>query len=102
MTTTHYYVYILQCDNGSYYTGYTTNLARRYQEHQNGTTKCKYTRSFKPVKMAQSWSVFENKTEAMAIERFIKRLAKPAKCDLILNPHRLTTLFHCQPFNETD
>ena len=100
MTATHYYVYILQCENGSYYTGYTTNLTRRYQEHQNGTTKCKYTRSFKPVKIAQSWSAFDNKTEALAIERFIKRLSKPAKSDLILNPDHLTTLFQCQPFNE--
>lgn len=101
MTATHYYVYMLQCENDSYYTGYTTNLARRYQEHQRGSTKCKYTRSFKPIKIAQSWSTFEKKSEALAMERFIKRLTKHEKDDLILNPKHLTTLFHCQPFSET-
>ena len=101
MTATHYYVYILQCENNSYYTGYTTNLLRRYQEHQNGTAKCKYTRSFKPIKIAQSWSTFECKSEALAIERFIKRLPKPAKMDLILNPDQLTERFQCKPFTET-
>jgi XTP/dITP diphosphohydrolase len=101
MTATHYYVYILECENNSYYTGYTTNLLRRYQEHQNGTAKCKYTRSFKPIKIAQSWSTFECKSEALAIERFIKRLPKPAKMDLILNPDQLTERFQCKPLTET-
>ncbi len=100
MTATHYYVYILQCENASYYTGYTTNLLRRYQEHQNGTKKCKYTRSFKPIRMAQSWTTLENKAEALAIERFIKRLSKSAKIDLILNPNQLSTRFQCQPSTE--
>ena len=95
MTETNYYIYMLQCDNGSYYTGYTTDIARRYQEHLDGTTKCKYTRSFKPIKIAQSWSSFDSKSEALKIERYIKTLSKQAKHDLILCPDTLTTLFQC-------
>jgi len=35
-----YYVYILECKNDRYYTGYTTDLERRYQEHVEGSPKC--------------------------------------------------------------
>lgn len=96
MSAIHYCVYILQCDNGNYYTGYTTDLTRRYQEHLNGSTKCKYTRSFKPIRVAQSWSTFENKSEALRIERFIKKMSKLKKNELLLHPEQLTSLFNCK------
>lgn len=102
MTETNYYVYMLHCDNDSYYTGYTTDLVRRYQEHVNGSTKCKYTRSFKPLKIAQSWSTFDSKTEALKMERFIKKLSKKAKQDLIIYPDKLTTLFQCSPLHNNN
>ena len=35
-----YFIYILECSNGSYYTGYTTDMERRYQEHLDGTADC--------------------------------------------------------------
>ena len=40
-----HFVYILQCNDGRYYTGYTTDLKRRLKEHQNGSGG-KFTRSF--------------------------------------------------------
>ena len=98
MTPTHYFVYILECENSNYYTGYTTDITRRYQEHLDGTTKCKYTRSFKPVNLARCWAISDNKSEALRLERFIKKLSKPAKQDLILYPEKLTTLFQCTPY----
>ena len=88
-----YFVYILLCDNGSYYTGYTTNLTRRYQEHLAGTDKCKFTRSFKPVSLAQSWKIQSGKSIALKIEKFIKTLSKEEKKQLILFPERLTEFF---------
>lgn len=96
MKAQHYCVYILQCNNGNYYTGYTTDLTRRYQEHLAGTTKCKYTRSFKPIKIAQSWSTFDNKSEALRIERFIKKMSKFKKNELLLHPEQLSSLFNCK------
>ena len=70
-----YWIYILLCNNGNYYTGYTTDIKRRYQEHVKGTAKCKYTRSFKPLTIAQSWQV-TCKNTALKIEYFIKNLKK--------------------------
>jgi hypothetical protein len=39
-----YIVYILKCNDGSYYTGYTANIIKRVQQHQNGTG-CTFTKS---------------------------------------------------------
>lgn len=91
---THFWVYILNCNNGSYYTGYTTDLIRRYKEHVLGTKKCKYTRSFKPLGIAQSWPIYDNKSRAMQVEKFIKKMSKTEKEKLILNPERLDKLLN--------
>ncbi len=88
-----YWVYILQCNNNAYYTGYTTDLSRRYQEHLNGSAKCKYTRSFKPLRIAQSWQVNGDKASAMQIELFIKKMIRKEKEKLIVNPLILTQYF---------
>ena len=88
MRNSYYWVYILFCQNGAYYTGYTTDLVRRYQEHLAGIAS-KYTRSFKPVRVAQSWQVVGNKSLAMKIECAIKKMSKKQKEELILYPERL-------------
>ena len=77
-----HYVYIIECINGSYYTGYTTDVERRYKEHLKGSGKCKYTRSFPPKCLAAFWQ-FADKTEALAAEYQIKSLAKCEKLVLI-------------------
>lgn len=77
-------VYILHCDNDSYYTGYTSDLARRYQAHLDG--KCKYTRSFKPLGIAHSWQIEGEKADAMRVERYIKSLSRQQKESLLLSP----------------
>jgi putative endonuclease len=87
--TTCFYVYILLCNNNSYYTGYTTNLERRYQEHVKGTVKCKFTRSFKPLGIAQSWKIHGNKSITMKIEKYIKLLNRKTKEYLIQFPDKL-------------
>jgi putative endonuclease len=83
MSDKQFWVYILKCDNGHYYTGFTTDLARRYQEHVTGKAKCKYTRSFKPVSLEKAWP-FRTKADALRIERAIKKLPKAVKQQLIL------------------
>lgn len=45
----NYYVYILECSDGSYYVGVTNNLERRLWEHQEGYNKGCYTFSRRPV-----------------------------------------------------
>lgn len=86
MTTQHYWVYILHCDNNSYYTGYTNDLNKRYQAHLDGTSKCKYTRSFKPLAIAQSWKIAGDKSHAMKIENSIKKLTRTQKEKIIADP----------------
>lgn len=89
MDNKRYWVYILLCDNNTYYTGYTNDLKRRYQSHLDGTGACKYTRSFKPIKIAQSWEIMTGKSEAMKIERYIKKQTRHEKEKLIQCPEIL-------------
>lgn len=73
-----YYVYIIECINGSYYTGYTLDVTRRYAEHQAGSAKCKYTRAFPPKKLIKTWE-FDNKSDALRFEHQLKSLSRKEK-----------------------
>jgi putative endonuclease len=84
-----FWIYILECKNGNYYTGYTRNLDRRYQQHLKGTANSKYTKSFKPKRIARSWQLFENVGTVLKIERFIKRQRRTTKEALINSPEKL-------------
>jgi putative endonuclease len=88
-----YWVYILLCDNNHYYTGYTSNITRRYRDHCSGRGKCKYTRSFKPQRMAQCWLVDGDKAMAMRVEHYIKKLTRVQKTKLISAPITLSQFF---------
>lgn len=89
MDEEYYWVYILRCINNTYYTGYTNDLEKRYQSHVDGTGKCKYTRSFKPIAIAQYWKINGNKAFAMKIERHIKKLSRLEKETIIADPSLL-------------
>ncbi|MFA6302063.1 MAG: GIY-YIG nuclease family protein [Legionella sp.] len=90
-----YWVYILLCSNNTYYTGYTNDLEKRYQAHLDGTSKCKYTRSFKPISIAQSWQIEGDKARAMQCERFIKKLSRKEKEAIIAQPQLLKFQHGC-------
>jgi len=83
-----YWVYILLCKNNCYYTGYTIDLEKRYAAHLDGSAS-KYTRSFKPICIAQSWKIAGEKSLAMKIEKYIKQLSRAQKERLIVNPNLL-------------
>ncbi len=83
---------MLLCDNDTYYTGYTNDVARRYEAHINGTGRCKYTRSFKPIQIAQQWDLGKDKRFAMKVEKFIKQLSRKTKEDIIQHPEKLMAL----------
>ena len=57
-----WYVYILRCDNNSLYTGITTNVEKRFKEHQSGKG-AKYTKIYKPVKI-EAIFLKENRSSA--------------------------------------
>lgn len=72
-----HYVYVVQCTDGTFYTGYTTNVRRRIKEHNNGDG-AKYTRGRNPVSLVHT-EEFETQSKAMQREYEIKQLSKSAK-----------------------
>ena len=76
-----YYVYIVECADLSFYTGYTTNVERRVAIHNTGKG-ARYTRSRLPVKLLAYWSL-PTKTEALRVEYRIKQLSRQKKEDLL-------------------
>ena len=80
-----YYTYMLRCQDNSIYTGITTDLNRRMQEHFGKTDKCaKYTFNHTPQKLECAW---ESKSRVLAskLEYHIKKLSKAQKEELIAN-----------------
>lgn len=85
-------VYILEMENGSFYTGYTDDLAARWRKHASGKG-AKFTRAFRPVRIAACWNVSGEKGDAMRVEAFIKSLARSAKDGLVAKPAALRRLY---------
>ena len=80
-----YYVYLLRCGDGTLYTGFTNDLARRLAAHNAGRG-AKYTRGRRPVELVY-WESFSNKSSALrrALRReyAIKQLPRRQKLTLI-------------------
>ena len=76
-----HYVYIIRCSDGTYYTGYTTDVKRRVREHNDGEG-AKYTRGRLPVELIYSES-YGTKSRAMSREYEIKQLTRKEKTELI-------------------
>ena len=75
------WVYILRCSDGSYYTGCTTNLEKRIQEH-NFKRYDSYTSIRLPVKLVYSQE-FSDINDAIVAERKIKGWSRKKKEALI-------------------
>jgi putative endonuclease len=76
-----HHVYILECADGTYYTGYTTDVERRVEEHNAGTG-AKYTRGRTPVEVIHT-ETYDSQSAAMQREYAIKQLRRPAKEELV-------------------
>lgn len=70
-------MYVLECGDGSYYTGWTNDLAKRVRSHQSGKG-AKYTRSRLPVKLIKRWRA-KDRREAMRRETRFKSLSRREK-----------------------
>jgi putative endonuclease len=75
------YVYILECNDGSLYTGWTNNLNKRIETHNQGKG-AKYTSCRLPVVLKYS-ETFQNKVEAQKREYQIKQYSRLEKLNLI-------------------
>jgi putative endonuclease len=76
-----FYVYILLCMDGSFYTGYTKDLAERTRQHENGKG-ARYTKSHPPQKVAYV-ELFNSRSSAMKREKAIKKLSHQQKHELV-------------------
>jgi len=75
------YIYIVECKDGTLYTGWTNDIERRINQHNKGKGG-KYTRSRYPVLLKYS-EVFQTKIEAMRREYEIKKLTREEKLKLL-------------------
>lgn len=74
-------VYIVECSDGSFYTGWSNNVNKRVDKHNAGKG-AKYTKWRRPVKLVfRHWCY--NKAYALKFERFIKQFTRAQKEDLI-------------------
>lgn len=73
-----YYVYLVQCSDNTYYCGYTTNLERRINEHNNSKRGSKYTSNKRPV-ILKYFESFSSLSLALKREYEIKQLNRKAK-----------------------
>ncbi|MFA6520356.1 MAG: GIY-YIG nuclease family protein [Candidatus Paceibacterota bacterium] len=77
-----YHLYILKCADGTFYTGITTDLKRRVEEHNSSNLGAKYTHGRRPVKMVY-FKKFKNRSTASHEEARIKSLSRFDKLKLV-------------------
>lgn len=76
-----HFVYLVRCSDDTLYTGYTTDLDRRVEEHNEGTG-AKYTRGRTPVELVYA-ETLESRSEALQREHALKQLSRSEKESLI-------------------
>ena len=76
-----WHVYIIECADGSFYTGITTNLDKRIAIHNDGHG-ARYTKSRLPVRLRYS-EIAADRSHASRREHFIKSLSKSTKIKLV-------------------
>ena len=83
-----YYVYILLCSDSTYYTGVTSNLEKRIQQHQSGFYTNSYAHKRRPIQL-KYYCEFTNIQMAIDCEKQIKKWTKAKKEALITSKFEL-------------
>ena len=73
-----YYVYLLECADKTFYCGYTVDIEKRLDHHNNSKLGAKYTSGRRPVALVYS-EVFQTLSEALKREYQIKKMDRKAK-----------------------
>ena len=89
-----YYIYMLRCRDGSFYTGIAADIEKRLRQHASGGAACaKYTRAHPPEAVAALWRCGD-KSAAARLEYAIKaKLTHGEKLALIAEPGRVAAWF---------
>ena len=82
-----WFLYVIQCNDGTLYTGVTTDVSRRVHEHNTTSRGAKYTKTRRPVKLMY-WIDFGNRSAAQKAEYRFKKLTRKEK-ERVIN----TTVF---------
>lgn len=77
-----YYIYIVQCNDGTLYTGSTNNIEKRVHIHNTGDTGAKYTKARRPVLLIYQEKC-KSKSDALKRECAIKKLTRKEKLTLL-------------------
>ncbi len=77
-----WFVYIIRCRNGKLYTGITTDIERRFSEHQTGARGAKFTRANPPDELIYQESCVDRRAASIR-EAQIKKLTRSQKLLLI-------------------
>ena len=80
----HWFLYVVRCGDDTLYTGVTTDLNRRVNEHNTSKRGAKYTKTRRPVNLIWS-NKYNNRSEAQSAEYNFKKLSRKQKLDIIKN-----------------
>lgn len=87
MTSKHWFLYLLECANGSYYAGITTDVEARFEAHQSGKG-ARYTRANPPVRIVAQ-AAYPDRSAASKAEWELKQLSREAKPGFFGEPNRV-------------
>tara|TARA_R110002110_G_scaffold163559_2_gene363443 strand:- start:23 stop:286 length:264 start_codon:yes stop_codon:yes gene_type:complete len=82
-----WFLYVLQCADGTYYTGVTTDVVRRVNEHNTSKRGAKYTKTRRPVK-AIYFTEYADRSHALKAEYSFKQLTRQQKEKIINEEYR--------------
>ena len=77
-----WFMYVVECADGTLYTGVTNDIKRRVNEHNYGMKAAKYTRSRRPVKLMYK-KEYKGRSCAMKAEYKFKKLTRKKKLEII-------------------
>ncbi len=78
-----YYIYIIQCADDTLYTGITTEVERRIEEHNGSDKGAKYTRVRRPVRLVYSEEYADRSTASKREYEIKKKMTRAEKLKLI-------------------
>jgi len=78
-----YFIYIVQCVDNTLYTGITTELTRRIEEHNSSDKGAKYTRTRRPVTLVYSEEHLDRSTASKREYEIKKKMSRKEKLKLI-------------------
>ena len=77
-----HYVYMLKCNDGTFYIGYAREIKRRLQEHNESVRGAKYTRGRRPVELVY-YLACESRSDALKYEYALKQKTRLEKKKLV-------------------